>query len=376
MRHDIVIEDTTLRDGEQAPGVAFSERTKLTILDALIDAGVSWIEVGIPAMGGTEYRALAAMIERQHEAMLIAWNRGSRDDVCQSLSMGFKGVHIGLPTSPIHIADSIGKSLDWVFRTAADLVREAKDAGAFVSISAEDVGRSSLSVLADYAGTVYQAGADRLRLSDTIGILDPASYAERVRAVVEACPIDVQCHTHNDFGLGVANTLAGLQAGARYFHATINGMGERAGMPDLAQTVMALKILHGVDLGVRPEKLRGLAAIVAHASGHAPMPWSPVVGDNVFAHESGIHVNATLKNSGTFEPFPPEQLGECRRIVIGKHSGRAAVRHKLAEQGITVTDDVELEHCLALVREEAATRGGALTPSELAGLMNRVKGNR
>lgn len=372
MRNDIILEDTTLRDGEQAPGIAFSMEQKLEIHDALVDLGVRWIEVGIPAMGGTELKTLKALLERDSPARLVAWNRGNRKEISLSLSLGFTAVHIGLPTSPIHLKYSVGKDIKWLFSTAQELVREAKDHGAFVSISAEDVGRSELSVLEDYAGHVHEAGADRLRMSDTIGMLTPASYARRIEAVSRVCSIDIQCHAHNDFGLAVANTLAGLEAGARYFHVTVNGIGERAGMPDLAQVAVSLKCLYDYDLGLAYDKLWALARKVSQITGHPLPPCYPVVGNNVFSHESGIHALGMLNNAKTFEPFPPELVGGQRQIVIGKHSGRAALEHALTIQGIEVPPDQDMTLCLAQVREHAIIHGRCLSPEEIVDIYYRT----
>ena len=372
MRDDVILEDTTLRDGEQAPGVAFDGTAKLAILAALIDAGVRWVEVGIPAMGGSERDYLSAALEYADRATLVAWNRGVRADVAESLDMGYRAVHIGLPASALHLRSSVGKDRDWLLRTARDLVAYAKDRGAFVSISAEDIARTEPAFLAEYAGVVHEAGADRLRLSDTVGMLGPAEYAARVRAVVDAAPIDVQCHAHNDYGLGLANTLAGLEAGARYFHVAVNGIGERAGMADLAHAVVALKRLYDVDLGIRTEKLTELSRLVASHSRQPVLPWHPVVGRNVFAHESGIHVNAMLRDTSTFEPFPPEEVGGERLYVLGKHSGRALVAALLADAGRQPTD-TELAECLARVREASAQRGGPVPAAELLTIHDQAR---
>lgn len=356
---DLVLEDTTLRDGEQAPGVAFDQATKTRILDGLIAAGVTSVEVGIPAMGGAELDFLKSVVGRQDEARLIPWNRGVREDVAASLDLGFRAVHIGLPASDAHLTSSVGKSREWLLRTARDLVGYAKDRGAFVSVSAEDLARTDPDFLIEYAHTVDDAGADRLRLSDTVGMLGPDGYGERVGAIARNCGIDLQCHAHNDFGLGTANTLAGIAAGARYFHVTINGVGERAGMADIAQMVATMKYLYGVDLGIDIAKLVDLSAVVADATHHRPCPWQPIVGENVFAHESGIHVNAMLKDSRTFEPFPPHEIGRQSRYVLGKHSGRALVRQLLSEHGLAGGDPVEAA-CLRRVREIASRQGGAV----------------
>ncbi len=371
MRTDVILEDTTLRDGEQAPGVALGRAAKLAVFEGLIAAGVRWIEAGIPAMGGEEVAALRAMLDAADGVQLIAWNRGVRDDVAYSLDLGFRAVHIGLPASDVLLRNSVGRTRTWLLQQAADLVRYAKDRGAFVSISAEDVGRAEIPFLQHYAATVWEAGADRLRLSDTIGVLTPEGYGERVAAIVRACPIDLQCHTHNDFGLGVANTLAGLHAGARYFHCTINGIGERAGLPDLAQMAMSLQRLYGIDLGIDSTQLTGLSDLMAQVSGHEPLPWQPLVGRNAFAHESGIHVSAMLHDPSTFEPLQPEAMGASRQFVLGKHTGRAAIASALGRVGL-VADPQQLRMLVDAVRDLAIAQGGALTTGQLVELYHRA----
>lgn len=368
----IVLEDTTLRDGEQAPGISFSKAAKLDILDALIKLGVQWIEIGIPAMGGEELDTLRASLERSSEAHLVAWNRGVLDDVQQSLDLGFRHIHIGLPTSNIHLSGSVGKDRAWLLERAVSLVRRGKDAGAFVSISAEDVGRTEPAFLQEYAAKVEEAGADRLRLSDTIGILGPQAYARVVANVAAASSIATQCHCHNDFGLAIANTLAGLEAGASYFHVCVNGMGERAGMPDLAAAVLCLRQFYDLDLGLRLERLKPLSDLVARHCRKPLQPWYPVVGENVFAHESGIHSKGMLTDANTFEPFPPALVGGRRRIVIGKHSGKAGIRHVLTSSG-QIVDESLLEHCLTEVRSEAIRCGADVPPQRLLAIYHRIE---
>ncbi|MFF4183029.1 hypothetical protein ACFYZ9_07555 [Streptomyces sp. NPDC001691] len=371
IRDDLILEDTTLRDGEQTPGVAFSKETKTKILDALIAAGVTSVEIGIPAMGGEELDFIKSCVDRQDEARLVVWHRGVREDVERSIDMGFKAVHIGLPTSAGHLKASVRKDRTWLLATATDLIKMAKDRGAYVSISAEDIARTEISFLQEYAGVVHEAGADRLRLSDTVGLLGPEAYGERVAAVGAAAPIDTQCHAHNDFGLATANTIAGLKAGARYFHVTVNAIGERAGMADLAQVVVALKKLYDRDLGIDMTKLKDLSRLVSEAAKHPVLPWQPVIGDNVFAHESGIHANGMLRDTSTFEPFPPEHVGGERRYVLGKHSGRALIAWSLEQQGIEPREDL-LGPCLDEVRHMSIRTASAVPPEDLADIYRRA----
>lgn len=374
LRNDLILEDTTLRDGEQAPGVAFSKEAKIKIYRSLVNAGVKWLEAGIPAMGGEELETVKIIrdLAKDDGVTTIAWNRGVTEDVKQSLDLGFNAVHIGLPTSNMHLTNSINKSRDWLIRQATDLIKLAKDRGAFVSISAEDVGRTEIDFLQQYATAISEAGADRLRLSDTVGILTPEKYANIIKSVKNVSDIDLQCHAHNDFGLAVANTLAGLNAGARYFHVTVNAIGERAGMPDLAQVTLALLKFYGVDLGIKTDRLIELSELVAFYSRTSIHPWQPVVGKNVFAHESGIHANGTIKCGEAFEPFSPEVVSGKRKIVIGKHSGRNAIKHVLEAAGVQVNES-KLADCLNKVREKSIFLMSDLTIDQLLPLYHESR---
>jgi homocitrate synthase NifV len=367
MNPNITIEDTTLRDGEQMPGLSFDLETKLEIQRRLIDAGVRWIEAGIPSMGGEERHALARMLGEAGDAKLVAWNRGVRADIEDSIDMGFSVIHIGLPASDVLLTHSIGKDRTWLLRQARDLVHFAKDRGVFVSVSAEDVGRADPDFLVEYAGMVSEAGADRLRLSDTVGIMTPENYAKAVASIVSISDIAVQCHTHNDFGLGLANTMAGLAAGAKFFHVTVNGIGERAGLPDIAQATLALRHLYGIEVGIRSEKLVELSRYVAGKVGYALPPWTPLVGENAFAHESGIHVNAMMRNAATFEALSPDDVGGRRVFVLGKHSGRSALRSVLSAHQVRI-DEERLSKCLEAVRDFAIEQRRAMTDEELVNL--------
>ncbi len=366
-----VLEDTTLRDGEQTPGLVFNKQEKLQIFHALLDIGVQWIEAGIPIMGGEEQEVLCQMLERQQEVHLVAWNRGVLEDLKASITLGFKYIHIGLPTSAIHLKYSVNKNREWLIKTAIYLIKYCKDKDLYVSISAEDIGRTELSFLKEYALVVQEAGADRLRLSDTIGILDPQSYCHKIQEIKNISEIDLQCHCHNDYGLAVANTLAGLQAGAKYFHVCINGIGERAGMADFAQMVMILQHLYKIDLHIDIKKLKYLYSLMSRISGYKVYPWQPIVGKNIFRHESGIHTKGILHKTQTFEPFSPELLNTQRELIIGKHTGTHTLKYFL-NQKYKVVDTNIVKKCLVLVRAKAIENKGVVSKKELYHLYDHL----
>ncbi len=369
-----ILEDTTLRDGEQSPGVAFNEAIKLNILDLLIKAGVSWIEIGIPVMGGRELKAIKAMLERKYNAALVGWNRGIKKDIKQSIDLGFKYIHIGLPASDIHLKDSVKKDRNWLLAQSADLIKYAKDRDVFVSVSAEDVGRTELNFLKQYANHVRECGADRLRLSDTIGILSPEKYSNIFSEIKKDCDIDLHSHAHNDFGFAVANTIAALKAGARYFHVTVNGIGERAGMADIAQVAFALKHLYGADLGIDGAALMELSQYVGSVTKPTP-PWCPIVGENVFSHESGIHVNGMLRNKLAFEAILPEELGRESKFILGKHSGRSTIEFHLNQHEI-IPSSQQLDMLLEWLRDESMNRLGSVSPADLIDYYNSQFSNK
>jgi len=363
----LLIEDSTLREGEQSPGVAFTADEKVSIARLLEGIGVQALEMGTAAMGGPEEEAVRTLVSSGLRMRLIGWNRGRRSDLERSFECGVDSVHIGLPSSDAHIERKFGKSRDWVVETMQELVAYAKGQRAWVSVSAEDVGRADAEFLIHYARAVAEAGADRMRLSDTIGVLDPFRAHDLFQRLSAEVPIPLQAHMHNDYGLATANTLAAVRGGARHVHVTVNGLGERAGIGPLDEVTMGLRTHLGLDTGIRFEGLCELCEFVAVASGR-PIPANkPVTGRSAFEHESGIHVDGMLRVPDSFEPFPPELVGARRAIVIGKHSGSAAVQHVLVSQGVPVERD-QLGDLVQVVRYEAIRRKRALTADEVVTL--------
>jgi homocitrate synthase NifV len=368
-----MIEDSTLREGEQSPGVVFAADEKVEIARLLSAVGVDAIEVGTPAMGGPELEAIERIVNEDLHLRLIGWNRGRRSDLEASFRSGLNSVHIGLPSSDHHLEKKFQKSREWVIETMAELVAFAKEEGAWVSVSAEDAGRADVDFLVEYAEAVGEAGADRLRMSDTIGVLQPFTAHALFERITREATIPVQAHMHNDFGLATANTLAAVSAGARHVHATVNGLGERAGIASLDEVLMGLERHLGIDHGCHLDELVSLAEFVARAAGR-PIPANkPIVGRAMFEHESGIHVDGVLKVPDAFEPFAPELVGAQRRIVIGKHSGSSAIQHVLAGQGIDAPRDKLVEVTTA-VRYEAIRLKRALEPEDTVRVYESVVG--
>lgn len=338
-RDKIYVVDTTLRDGEQTAGVVFANTEKLEIAKMLDDLGVDQIEVGIPAMGGDEEEAIRTIVKANLKASIMAWNRAVVSDVAHSIDCGVDAVAISISTSDIHIQYKLQKSREWVLESMVKAVEFAKKNGVYVSVNAEDASRTDDDFLATFAKTAKEAGADRLRFCDTMGILDPFMTYDKIATLLNNVDIDIEMHTHNDFGMATANALAGLKAGANYVGVTVNGLGERAGNAALEEVMMAMKYVWGYDVEVDAKKFKILSEYVAKASGRELPIWKAIVGSNMFAHEAGIHADGVIKNPRTYEVFDPEEVGLERQIVIGKHSGTAAIKNKFKEYGIQLSEE-------------------------------------
>ncbi len=333
----VKLADTTLRDGEQAAGVVFSNSEKVAIARYLDEIGVHQIEAGIPVMGGDERDAVEQIAHLGLRASVLGWNRARIGDIKASIACGVDAVAISLPTSDAHIQMKLQRDRAWVLRAVREAVAYAKSEGVSVVVSAEDASRTSLEFLLEYASAAKAEGADRLRFCDTVGIMEPLTTYQVIRELVESTGLEIDVHTHNDFGMAVANAIAGVHAGASWVNVTLGGLGERAGNAALEQVVMALRCIEGVDIGIRTERFREIVEYTMAAAGRTVPAWKPVVGSNTFAHESGIHTDGVRKNPRTYEVFDPREVGLERRIVVGKHSGSRGVAMKLAECGVEVT---------------------------------------
>lgn len=330
--------DTTLRDGEQAPGVSFSRADKLAIARRLDAAGLDELEVGIPVMGEAVQEDIRRIAALRLRCRLSLWCRLHPDDLAAAVRCNVSGIHFSLPVSAIHLG-ALKKDEAWAIGQMETLVRSAVGHFDRVSVGAQDATRADGDYLQKVAGMVKAAGAHRLRIADTVGIGRPSAVGELIRGIKGVVPdLALEFHAHNDLGMATANALSALEAGAESVSVTVNGLGERAGNTALEQMVMALAGHPDLLCSVDSTALMPLCRLVALASGEQIPPSQPVVGDRVFTHESGIHCHAMLRDARAYEPFDPGRVGRSgRRMRLGTHSGARAIRHLLAQAGIEVS---------------------------------------
>ncbi|MCX8205078.1 MAG: 2-isopropylmalate synthase [Candidatus Nezhaarchaeota archaeon] len=346
----IRIFDTTLREGEQTPGVAFRFEEKLSIAQRLDELGVDTIEAGFPASSEGEFRSVKGVANLGLRAEVCGLARATKEDVDACLKADLKCIHTFIGTSPWHLKYKLGISEEEALKRAVEIVSYVKDHGCTCEFSCEDATRTPFDFLVKVYRGVEAAGVDRINVPDTVGVMCPEAMKNLISRLRRHVRVPISVHCHNDLGLATANSLAAAVAGARQVQVTVNGLGERAGHASLEQVVVGLELLYGGSTGIKKELITEVSRLVEKYSLVFNPPNYPIVGRNAFAHRSGIHVHGVIEEPACYEPFDPGLVGQARRIVFGKHSGKHGVRSFLEGLGIKVTEE-QLSEIVVKIRE-------------------------
>ncbi len=364
---EVVVVDCTLREGEQTPGAVFRREDKLMLADAMVAAGFRQLEIGMPAISPYEEETIRLITGRGLDCLCFVVSMATRDDVLRAKDCGADGIGLSLPSGRLQVEKKLGWTYDRVVDTAVELTAFAHEQGLRVTLSPYDTFRAAPAFLERYLTTVMDQGhMDRVRLVDTVGCAAPHAVTAMVAKMREwtrdAVPIEVHCH--NDFGFGLANTIAGVMAGAGVVSTTINGLGERAGGASTLQVIAALELVYGVHTGVDIASLTDLSRLVERISGIQVQAYEPLVGPLTYQMETGSVLSGYFKDPAVAFPFPPALVGGKVTVVLGKKSGRQSVQFKVNELGLPTLGDAEIAVLLKRVKDHAEATAASV-PDEL-----------
>jgi len=368
----IRIFDTTLRDGEQTPGVSLTPEEKMEIAQQLDRLGVDVIEPGTPITSEGERRAVKEIAKAGLKAEICALARTLRKDIDAAIECDVNSVHTFISTSDVQIKYALSIKPEEVLSTAVDSVEYIKDHGIICEFSPMDATRTKLEFLKQICKATQEAGADRINIPDTVGIMTPAAMRKLIEEVKTVVKVPISVHCHNDFGMAVANSLAGVEGGASQIHVAVNGLGERAGNAALEEVVMALHLIHGLETGIKTEQIYSTSRLVSRLTGIPIQPNKAIVGENAFAHVSGIHTRGVTVVPLTFEPFKPELVGRKRRLVAGKLAGTSGIKAELEEVAIHPNKE-QLEEIIKRVKA-LGDKGKLVTDADLLAITRTVMG--
>ncbi|HOC77413.1 MAG TPA: homocitrate synthase family protein [Methanofastidiosum sp.] len=366
----IIVYDTTLRDGEQTPGICFTPDEKIEIAVKLDELGVPQIEAGFPVVSDGERRAIRNIMKQSLNSEILALTRTIKSDIDVALSCDVDGIITFIGSSDLHLKYKLKMTREQALSKAVEAVEYGKSHGLFVAFTAEDSTRTDLDFILDLFRAATDAGADRVHIADTTGSIRPMGMKYLITQIKNNIDNTIGIHCHDDFGLAVANSLAAFEAGAMAISTTVNGIGERAGNASLEEIIMNLRMLYGIEMPFKYEVLYELSRLVEKYT-TMPVPKNKaIVGDNVFSHESGIHVSAIRSEPLTYEPYTPEFVGQKRKIILGKHCGMSSIEYKLDELGLSVPESEK--EILILKIKEMAERGAKVGDKEFKNMVQEV----
>jgi 2-isopropylmalate synthase len=368
----IRIFDTTLRDGEQSPGVSLTTEDKIEIANQLSLLGVDAIEAGFPSSSEGEKKVVKEIVKAGLKSEICGLCRANKGDIDAALECDVDAVHVFIPTSEVQMKYAVNMTPEEVLNAAVDSVGYVKEHGLTCEFSPMDATRSDLTFLLKVCKAVQDAGMDRLNVPDTVGIMIPKTMTKLIEDLKTVVTVPISVHCHDDFGMAVANSLAAVEAGATQVHCTINGLGERAGNASLEEIVMALHMLYGCKTGVNTKLLYATSRMVATLTGINVQANKAIVGENAFAHESGIHTRGVTEKPLTFEPIKPEMVGRTRKLVAGKLAGTRGIKAELEEIGIRPTEE-QLKDIVQRVKA-LGDKGKMVTDADLIALTSAVMG--
>ena len=367
---NIQVLDTTLRDGEQTPGVSLTSNEKFRIANKLDEIGVDYIEAGSAITSEGERESIKEITRQGFNAEILSFSRPLNVDIDYCIDCDVDGVNLVVPTSDLHIRDKLKITSEELLDLSNNAVDYCKDHGLSVEFSAEDASRSDLDFLKNIYVNAIDHGADRICVCDTVGILTPDASFE-LFSKLNDINVPVACHCHNDFGLAVANTLSAIKGGASEIHTTINGIGERAGNTSFEESVVSIdRLFSQFTTNIKINEIYDVSKLVARLTGVYIQPNKAIVGENAFSHESGIHSDGIIKNSATYEPMTPELVGRKRKFVIGKHMGTHGLNSRLKELGLEVNDEQLQQICCDI--KELADKGKTVTDVDLQVIADNV----
>ncbi|MGK7396577.1 MAG: homocitrate synthase/isopropylmalate synthase family protein [Candidatus Cyclobacteriaceae bacterium M3_2C_046] len=358
--------DTTLRDGEQAPGVVFNWKDKLQIACELEKLGIEEVEIGTPALSSTESGEISRLIECQFNFKTLVWSRARTADILQASQTRADGINISFPVSTIQLS-ALEKNYDWVRLQLPRIIRTAKDHFSFVAVGAQDASRANAHFLEEYVSICLQQGVNRVRIADTVGVFNPQTTYQLMHKLKSRFgSIQFEFHGHNDLGMAVGNAVSAILAGTDAVSATINGIGERAGNVPLEELLMALKVSARMNMTYDLKQLKHVSDLVANLSGRPLALNKPVTGSMAFCHESGIHCSSLIKDKNTYQPFDETIIGNSMiNFYFGKHSGKAILKHYFLKAQRVNLSDQDCTTLLKQVKELAQNQKGQVTPAQL-----------